>query len=37
MAALIALGLSGPRSRGNGGPAHGPGRSRAGQPQKAPR
>ena len=36
MAALIALALSGPRSRGNGGPAHGPGRSRAGQPQPTP-
>jgi MFS transporter, DHA2 family, triacylglyceride efflux pump len=36
-AALIALALSGPRSRGNGGPARGPGRSRADQPRPTPR
>jgi hypothetical protein len=36
MAALIALALSGPRSRGNGGPVHGPGRSRADQPKPTP-
>ena len=37
IAARIALALSGPRSRGSGGPVRGPGRSRADQPQPTPR